>query len=106
MIARDTHPWTVYYVAVVPTLWTILSWAFLNPFKGNQNVKVETKSNILKKKQTHDKTSRLRNRTALFILATWTLIDCVTPDQEKLVVMIDNDYDYDVGSLAYSHKML
>ena len=66
---------------------------------------METKSYI-EEKQTHDKTSRFRNRTAFFILAVWTLIDCVAPDQEKLVVMNDNDDDYDVGSPAYSHKML
>ena len=40
-------------------------------------------------KQTHDVASRFGNRTALFILATWTLGDCVAPDQEVLVVMND-----------------
>ena len=39
--------------------------------------------------------SRFRNRTALFILAIWTLIDCVAPDQDG-----GDDDNYDVK--AYS----
>ena len=40
--------------------------------------------------------SRFGNRTTLFILATWTLIDCVAPDQELLVAMNEDEDNYDV----------
>ena len=52
----------------------------------------ETKMYYIEEKQTHDVASRFGNRTTLFILATWTLIDCVAPDQELLVAR-----NYDVS---------
>ena len=57
----------------------------------------ETKMYYIEEKQTHDVTSRFRNRTTLFILATWTLIDCVAPYQELLVTMKDDEDNYDVS---------
>ena len=38
--------------------------------------------------QTHDVTSRFRNRASLFVLAIWTLGDHVAPDQEVVKVMM------------------
>ena len=34
------------------------------------------------KEQTHDMANRFRNRASLFVLAIWTLGDCVAPGQD------------------------
>ena len=101
MILREALPWNAYDIERA-----ILRWNFLSQSDGNSMSFYETEMQYIEEKQTHDVASRFGNRTTLFILATWTLIDCVAPYQEKLAVMNDNDDDYDVGSPAYSHKML
>ena len=37
--------------------------------------------------QTHNETSRLRNMAVLLILATWTLGDCIAPEEIITIVM-------------------
>ena len=51
-------------------------------------------------KQTHDVASRFGNRTALFIFATWTLIDCVAPEQDGGDIYIN----YDEVSVTENHR--
>ena len=60
----------------------------------------ETKMYYIEEKQTHDVASRFGNRATLFILATWTLIDCVAPDQDGGDIYINYD---DVSVTKYHH---
>ena len=48
----------------------------------------DNKNNYDDEEQTHDVASRFRNRASLFVLATWTLGNHVTPDKEVLKMMM------------------
>ena len=39
--------------------------------------------------QTHNETSRLRNMAVLLILATWTLGDCIAPEEMITVIVMN-----------------
>ena len=61
------------------------------PFNGNEE-------------QTHDKASRLRNVSILFVVAMWARVDRVAPGQEVLILsIIDNHEDVELMMMMMMH---